>query len=175
MPRMLSSPRLLTRRAGVAVGGLLAALALTATAILPAAAGAAHLSNRIVPFTTIAGVNVHSSFREVERKLGKPSHSFKYKGKLNTLDYFGAGLIFSITRTTHASEYSLQATSSRYRTPNGLHVGDSVKTLKRDYHVSSCNKLGCTVEDPSDSDRSMTVIFKHGKIDGIALFLFVDH
>jgi hypothetical protein len=174
MPRMLTSPRPFTRRPIPACGGPLAAIALTAIAI-PAAASAAHLSNRIIPFTSIAGVNVRSSFKQVEHKLGKPSHVFRYKGKLNTLDYFGPGLIFSITKTKSATEYSLQATSSRYRTPNGLHVGDSVKTLKRDYHPSSCSKLGCTIEDPSDAKRSMTVIYKHGKVDGIALFEFVAH
>jgi hypothetical protein len=156
--------------------GIVALLsALVLAALLPATALAHRLSDRITPFESIAGVNIHSSFAQVEHKLGRPDSRTRSHGKLALLEYYRDGLSFGITRVRGSVSYSLIATSRRYRLPDGLHVGSAEMLVKRRLHGGTCDRIGCTYQDPHTANRSLTITWTHHHVDAIGLYLYVNH
>lgn len=150
-----------------------AALAVAPTAVAQAAGPSAHaarLTNKIVLFKSIGGIKIGMTPKQVRRRLGKPSHTNR-AGVILDYEYEnrqGFGTMDVTFTRTHVT--NVQTFLRSQRTPQGIHIGSTVKALKRAYRGRLKHAIGgFVVSNAADSAQTQFII-GGGKVTSIAIF-----
>lgn len=156
-----------------------------AVALPPAAAGAAGpvahhapIGSKIVLFKSIGGIKLGMTPKAVLRKLGKPPYAERVNGRITQLDYDG-GSFFALFAVINGRDqcYEVASFIKRLHTPEGIHPGSSLASLKHAYGSRGLKKRNAERytllrgRPGVDGSRLTEFAVAHGRIVGIDIQL----
>ena len=162
----------------VSACGCAAAGAATTEASAAAGPARARPTSRIILNTSIGGIGLGATPRQIERRLGRPGQTIHVAHRIASLTYYNYGLAFdfdTLQPTDPADDVAALGPPGapagvRYRTSKGVHVGSSVARVKHSYRGMRCDRYQCELYRGAPGavgTRSTTFTFFAGKVSSI--------